>query len=87
MERKNEICKAGQQYLNSMDEFQRYHTYPREAFIDGANWADETMLAKACKWLNSVDMRMYMIADHTSSNINRFAINKFISDFRKAMEE
>ena len=24
-----------------MDEFQRYHTYPREAFIDGAKWADE----------------------------------------------
>lgn len=41
MERKNEICKAGQQYSDSMDEFQRYHTYPREAFIDGAKWADE----------------------------------------------
>ena len=24
-----------------MDEFQRYHTYPREAFIDGAKWSDE----------------------------------------------
>ena len=44
-------------------------------------------LDKACEWLNSVDMRMYVIADHTSSNINRFAINKFISDFRKTMEE
>jgi hypothetical protein len=41
MERKNQICEAGQQYLDSMDEFQRYHTYPREAFIDGAKWADE----------------------------------------------
>ena len=41
MTRKKQICEAGQQYLDSMDEFQRYHTYPREAFIDGAKWADE----------------------------------------------
>lgn len=41
MTRIKQICEAGQQYLNSMDEFQRYHTYPREAFIDGAKWADE----------------------------------------------
>lgn len=41
MERRKQICEAGQQYLDSMDEFQRYHTYPREAFIDGAKWADE----------------------------------------------
>jgi hypothetical protein len=41
MERKNQICEAGQQYLDSMDEFQRYHTYPRDAFIDGAKWSDE----------------------------------------------
>lgn len=32
MERKNQICEAGQRYFDSMDEFQRYHTYPREAF-------------------------------------------------------
>lgn len=27
MERKDQIFEAGQQYLDSMDEFQRYHTY------------------------------------------------------------
>ena len=58
-----------------------------ELIVETAKWADETMLDKACKWLNSVDMRMYVIVDHTSSNINRFDINKFISNFRKAMEE
>ena len=41
IKRKNQICDAGQQYLDSMDEFQRYHTYPREAFISGAMWSDE----------------------------------------------
>lgn len=41
MGRREQIREAGQQYLNSMDDFQSYHTYPREAFIDGAKWADE----------------------------------------------
>lgn len=70
MERKNEICKAGQKYSDAMDEFQRYHTYPREAFIDGAKWADEhpntedieTVLAytyKGLGWLaENVEMDM-----------------------------
>lgn len=41
MERKNQICEAGQQYQNAMDEFQKYHTNPKAAFIDGAKWSDE----------------------------------------------
>lgn len=41
MERKNQIIKAGLEYQDSMDEFQRYYTYPKWAFIDGAKWADE----------------------------------------------
>lgn len=39
MGRKDQICKAGQKYSDAMDEFQRYHTYPREAFRDGASYA------------------------------------------------
>lgn len=41
MERKNQIIKAGLEYQDSLDEFQRYHTYPKWAFIEGAKWADE----------------------------------------------
>jgi hypothetical protein len=41
MGRIKQIFDAGQEYSDSMDEFQRYHTYPRDAFIDGAKWADE----------------------------------------------
>ena len=41
MERKDQIFEAGQEYSNAMDEFQRYHTHPKDAFIDGAKWADE----------------------------------------------
>ena len=60
----------------SNEDLKKYLKYQKQKFID-----------KACEWLNSADMRMYVIADYTSSNMNRFAINKFISDFRKAMEE
>lgn len=41
MTREEQIYDAGQLYSDSMDEFQRYHTYPKGAFIDGAKWADE----------------------------------------------
>lgn len=41
MVRKKQIYDAGQLYSDSMDEFQRYHTYPKGAFIDGAIWADK----------------------------------------------
>jgi hypothetical protein len=41
MTRKDQIFEAGQKYSDAMDEFQRYHTYPRDAFRDGAKWADE----------------------------------------------
>lgn len=61
MEREKQIYDAGQLYSDSMDEFQRYHTYPRGAFIDGAKWADEhpnkelvnkqEFIEKAKKWL------------------------------------
>ena len=46
MARINEICQAAQNYSDSMNEFERYHTYPRSAFFDGAKWADKTMIDK-----------------------------------------
>ena len=74
-------------FANSQVDCEFFNEDLYEGIITGAKWADKTMIDKACEWLNSVDMRMYVIADHTSSNINRFAMNKFISDFCKAMEE
>ena len=59
MGRQKQIYDAGLEYQDSMDEFQRYHTYPKGAFIDGAKWADkhpntedlETVLAYTFKGL------------------------------------
>lgn len=96
MERINQICEAGQKYLDSMDEFQRYHTYPREAFIDGAKWADENpkngmvSIEKACEWLRR-NYTNYMINDLSEyvENVCSFDIfdDLLVDDFREAMEE
>lgn len=77
MTRIDKICQAAQNYSDSMDEFQRYHTYPRSAFIDGAKWADKTMIDKACRWL---DQQLFIKYDSD-------AVTRFINDFRKAMDE
>ena len=48
------------------------------AFEKGAKWADETMIEKACEWLDSVDTDDYM-----DSGI--FQMYDLIIDFKKAM--
>lgn len=96
MTRKEQICKAGQQYLNSMDDFQSYHTYPREAFIDGAKWADlhpntediETILAytyKGLGWLaENVEADMGTTADRALACIETLQLicNQAIMELR-----
>ena len=55
-----------------------------KAFIEGAKWADKTMIDKVCKWLYKStyqhvdDSRVSMIFEHTID---------MIENFRKAMEE
>lgn len=97
MERKNQIFEAGQQYLDSMDEFQRYHTYPREAFIDGAKWADEhpntedieTVLAytfKGLGWLaENVEMDMGTMGERVLACTETLQLicNRAIMELRK----
>ena len=46
---------------------------------DAIKWADETMINKACKWLDKVNTDNYM-----DSGI--FQMSELISDFRKAMK-
>ena len=77
MTRINKICQAAQNYSDSMDEFQRYHTYPRSAFIDGAKWADKTMIDKACVWLKSF----------LEGPMGEGLAKSITEEFRKAMKE
>lgn len=61
MTREEEITKASHLYA----------TYQQKPFVDGAKWADKTMIDKACEWLDK--------------NFNM--PNDFQKHFRKAMEE
>lgn len=49
------------------------------AWVKGAEWADETMIDKACEWLDKVNTDNYM-----DSGI--FQMSELILDFKKAMK-
>lgn len=53
----------------------------RAGFISGANWADKTMLDRACEWLNDTDFDM-----EYWNQENGFCKEDFITAFRQAME-
>lgn len=52
----------------------------KEIFIEGAKWADKTMIEKAINWLENTDFDM-----EYWNNEDGFCKRKFINDFRKAM--
>jgi hypothetical protein len=55
-----------------------------KAFIQGAEWADETMIDKVCKWLYK---STYKHADDSRVSMNFEYTIDMIEDFKKAMEE
>lgn len=72
--RENEIINASIEYAN--EEFPE-HEFVWNCFASGAEWADKTMIDKACRWL---DQQLFIKYDSD-------AVTRFINDFRKAMEE
>lgn len=52
----------------------------RAGFMSGAEWADKTMVKKACEWL---EKNYYNVYQGTWQEIKE----QFINDFKKAMEE
>ena len=61
-----------------------YKELQKQCFIQGAKWADKTMIEKACNWLfkntykHVDDSRVHMTFTYTADMIEKF---------RKAMEE
>lgn len=51
-----------------------------QAFMQGAKWADQTMVDKACKWLMK-----YFVIDHYGMSPSGYGV--FEHMFRDAMEE
>ena len=47
-------------------------------FLEGAEWADKSMIDKACEWLESVNLDYYQIREGVFSK-------ELVADFRKAM--
>ena len=80
MTREEYICEASKAY----SEYEYDQTNYENGFINGAKWADETMIEKACKWLeqHQEDYDMY---DAWKEHYTDF--KSLIIDFRKAMEE
>jgi hypothetical protein len=92
MKRSEEIEKAAQK-----SEWISKSLNLQSAFIEGANWADETMLDRACEWLRfrvSVDVPIETnengepLADSwIKAQMERAkAAEELIAEFRQAME-
>ena len=62
---------------------QSNHRYDEKSFKEAVEWADKTMLEKACEWLkrNAED---YVVTCYDKGELD---IEGLIMDFRKAMEE
>ena len=77
MKREEEIEKAAQK-----SEWISKSLNLQSAFIEGAIWADKTMLDRACEWIeNNKHLHKELSFGSLSTDWN-----KFIIEFRKAME-
>ena len=79
--REEEIRQMAKSYTqviyDSLDDFSDI----TDAYVDGAKWADETMIEKACEWLSKALDNFYIGTQQAN-----FADKvKFIESFKKAM--
>ena len=71
-------CIGGDAFAEMTDELSRNHS-----FEEGAKWADNTMIGKACKWVKE-NFKCYVGSDVSPYYIY---VDEFVEAFRKAMEE
>lgn len=79
MTREEQITETAKEYYNPKTGIP-CSLQMRVGFITGAQWADETMIEKACEWLQEKN-KMCMF------EIEMILGNNFIEDFKKAMKE
>ena len=76
--REEEIRQMAKSYTqviyDSLDDFSDI----TDAYVDGAKWADETMIDKACEWISQ---------SYTSGVLDWKNCDSIIENFKKAMEE
>lgn len=75
MTREEQIKQQADKYIGHSEDLGEdiNITIERIAFIEGAKWADKTMIEKACRWLLKGG---YFVNS-----------NETINDFKKAMED
>lgn len=91
MKRKEEIKQAGLYYANNLDDIKPNDEFTKnlcialgQAYIKGAEWADETMLNKVCEWLeDNIYDYLYINRDFNEADYK----NELIEDLRKAIEQ
>lgn len=83
MTRKEEISKQALKYGEPEYLLQTPNILGTQGFIQGAKWADKTMIDKACEWLTK---HLYDYDYIEGYEVFR-DVNSFVNDFRKAMEE
>lgn len=81
MTRKEQIEQASDEYIKSTLVGSDY--FKKSAFKTGAEWADKTMIDKACEWLKKYRQDTYDGTGYIAGIVN----DKTIEDFRKAMEK
>ena len=83
MKRREEIAKATKECKEYYVGLVRHLTTKdiADAFEEGAEWADKTMIEKALDWLKD------MTLDYIQGDVRDFDFYSFEKDFRKAMEE
>lgn len=81
MTRREEIEKQAEITVFPWDEPQEQNKF-QDGFIEGAKWADKTMIDKACEWLKE-NIWVYINYEGCSGEELE---NDVIEDFRKAME-
>lgn len=81
MTREEEIRQAAATYILEMYGEENEGSDVAEGFREGAKWADETMIEKFCKWIEStdIDMEYWNSEDGVCKEL-------LIEGFKKAME-
>ena len=76
MTRKEEIMEEAEKHIYDWGVDVDRFDVP-DIFVEGAKWADKTIIDKACKWLQEEVLNAY----------KGVVWEQIIEDFRKAMEE
>ena len=82
---KGQTEKMEEREIAFMDLWLENHKGKLPTFADAIAWADKTMVEKACEWLSTETYSYTWVSyDQYESGV---MIDKFLNDFRKAMEE